>query len=143
MLIKQISVFIENGRGSLARLSGALGAAGVNLVALSVADTAHYGIVRCVTAQTQQAVEALKSDGYIVRTTDVLAVCVPDVAGGLANVLSILEQGNVFVEYLYPFVRSTDDGALIAVRVVDTNSAIAALTESGVRLLAQEEVAKL
>ena len=143
MLIRQISVFIENTRGSLSRLAGALGAAGVDLMALSVADTADYGIVRCVTGDTQRAVEALKNEGYTVRTADVLAVCVPDVTGGLANVLRILEQGGVSVEYLYPFVRSTKDSALIIFRVSDTDRAVAVLGENGVRMFTQEEVAEL
>lgn len=143
MPIKQISAFIENRRGSLARLTGALGATGVNIMALSVADAADYGIVRCVPGNAQRAVDALKSEGYTVRTTDVLAVCVPDAAGGLANVLHILEMGGVSVEYLYPFVRGVDGGALIAICVGDMDGAAAVLTENGVRLLTQEEVARL
>ena len=143
MLVKQISVFIENTKGSLSRLTGALGDAGVDLIALSVADTADYGIIRCITADTQKGIEALKREGYTVRTTDVLAVVVPDAPGGLGKVLRILDKGNVSVEYLYSFVRTATDGALIIFRVTETDRAIAVLRENGVHMLTQEEVSKL
>lgn len=143
MLVKQISVFIENSRGSLSRLTGALGDAGVDLIALSVADTADYGIIRCITGDTQKGIEALRREGYTVRTTDVLAVVVPDGPGGLAQVLRALDRGNVSVEYLYSFVRTNSSDALIIFRVTETERAIAVLRENGIRMLTQEEVSKL
>ncbi|MDO4739186.1 MAG: ACT domain-containing protein [Eubacteriales bacterium] len=143
MLVKQISVFIENTRGSLSRLTGALGDAGVDLMALSVADTADYGIIRCITGDPQKGIEALKHEGYTVRTTDVLAVVVPDKPGGLAKVLRALEKGNVSVEYLYSFVRTLGNGALIIFRVTETDRAIAVLRENGIHMLTQEEVSRL
>lgn len=143
MLVKQISVFIENTMGSLARLTGALGDAGVDLIALSVADTADYGIIRCITGDTQKGIDALRREGYSVRTTDVLVAAVPDVPGGLAQVLRALENGKVSVEYLYSFVRTNSEDALIIFRVMETERAAKVLSESGIRLLSQEEVAKL
>ncbi len=143
MLVKQISVFIENTRGSLSRLTGALGSADVDLIALSVADTADYGIIRCITGDTQKGIDALKREGYTVRTTDVLAVVVPNGPGSLAKVLRVLEKGNVSVEYLYSCVRNVKDGALLIFRVTETERAIAVLRENGVHMLTQEEVAAL
>lgn len=142
-MVRQISVFIENVRGSLSKLTRTLGRAGVDLIALSVADSEHYGIVRMIAGDADIAVEALRSAGYTVKTTDVLAVCVPDRPGGLSEVLGLLGAADISVEYIYSFVRRTDEGALIIFRVSDLEKAARILGENDVRLLSQDEVQAL
>ena len=101
MFVKQISVFIENTKGSLSRLTRLLSKGGVDLIALSIADTENYGIMRCIVSDTDKGVQIMREAGYVARLTDVLAVSVPDQPGGLANVLTLLNAADVSVEYLY------------------------------------------
>ncbi|MBO4367411.1 MAG: amino acid-binding protein [Clostridia bacterium] len=140
MGVKQLSVFIENTKGSLFRLTDSLGKAGIDLAALSLADTENYGIVRIITNNTDKAYDVLRAESYTVKLTDVLAVCVPDVPGGLAQVLSLLEEAGIMVEYLYSFVRNSGNGALIIMRVSAAEQTEKLLTDNGIRMLTQEEV---
>ena len=93
MYVKQISVFLENSTGTLAELTQLLGEKGIDLIALSIADTEHYGILRAIVSDTDKAVSELKNAGYSVKLTDVLAVSVPDKPGGLSVVLEALAEG--------------------------------------------------
>ena len=97
MFVKQISVFIENRKGRLADFTKVLGDAGVDLVALSVADTTDFGILRAIVTDTEKGVKVLRDAGYTVNITDVLAVAVPDVPGGLAKVVGVLSEKNISI----------------------------------------------
>jgi hypothetical protein len=107
MYVKQVSVFLENRKGSLTDLTRTLSDNGIDLIALSIADTEQYGILRCIMTDMEKGVKALKDAGYVVRITDVLAVCVPDRPGGLNAVLEKLTEHDISIEYVYSFVRST------------------------------------
>lgn len=143
MYVKQISVFVENTPGRLAHFTRLLGENHIDLVSLSVADTTNFGILRGIVADYERAVRLLGENGYTVKLTDVLAVSVPDKPGGLADVLDALAQENVSVEYLYSFVRSLDDHALIILRVDQLEKAQQVLEKEGVKLLSQEEIRAL
>ena len=143
MFVKQISVFIENTKGSLSRLTRLLSKGGVDLIALSIADTENYGIMRCIVSDTEKGLEIMKEAGYVARLTDVLAVSVPDQPGGLANVLTLLNAADVSVEYLYSFVRNSGSHALVIFRLNDNERGMRVLQESDITLLTQEEVRSL
>lgn len=143
MFVKQISVFIENTKGSLSRLTRLLSKGGVDLIALTVADTENYGIMRCIVSDTDKGVQIMREAGYVARTTDVLAVSVPDEPGGLANVLTLLNAADVSVEYLYSFVRNTGTNALVIFRLNDNQKGARVLQEGDITLLTQEEVRSL
>jgi hypothetical protein len=98
MKVKQLSVFIENRAGRLAGLTRLLGNAGINIRALSLADTSDFGILRLIVNDLDKAMQVIKEAGYTVSVTDVTAVEVPDEPGGLARILDALEEGNVNVE---------------------------------------------
>lgn len=140
MYVKQISVFIENTPGRLAHFTQLLGEHNIDLVSLSVADTTHFGILRGIVADYEKAVELISQNGYTVKLTDVLAVSVPDKPGGLADVLRLLAEHEIVVEYLYSFVRNAGDHALIIFRVDKLDEAQQVLTQAGVKLLSQDEV---
>ncbi|MDL2219048.1 hypothetical protein LJC04_01740 [Ruminococcaceae bacterium OttesenSCG-928-O06] len=142
MYIKQISAFIENRLGSLEEFTRLLADAGIDLLALSIADTTDFGILRAITSDNEKALTLVKSHGYTASLTDVLAVAVPDSPGGLADALTLLRKGGVTIEYLYSFVRRIDEAAVLIFRVDAPAKAAELLCQSGVRLLAQEEIGK-
>ena len=142
MFIKQLAVFLENKKGRLGSLASVIANNGIDLYALSIADTTNFGILRALTDDTERAVEILRAEGYMVNVTEVIAAQVPDRPGGLAEVLALLDESNIAVEYLYSFVRNPSDSALILFRVSDTASALTALTGAGIRLISKEELAR-
>lgn len=140
MSIKQISVFLENKEGRLWEACDMLGRAGVNIRALSVADTEDFGIARMIVDNPKKAVEALKNGGFAVGETDVVVVEVPDKPGGLASVLEILKNAGLNVEYLYCFVGPEKKGAVDVMKVEEVERAEEILREKGIKLLPPEEV---
>ena len=140
MFIKQISVFIENKKGRLANLTTALGDAGIDLIALSIADTTNYGILRCIVKKTEEALKLIRDAGFTANTTEVLAVEVADRPGGLDKVLKILLEDDISVEYLYSFTHSPEKSALIIFKVEDNAKAAEALEKHGIRTLMQADL---
>ncbi|MDY6849848.1 MAG: ACT domain-containing protein [Geoalkalibacter sp.] len=140
MKVEQISIFIENKSGRLAEVTDVLGKAGVNIRALSLADTSDFGILRLIVDKTDQAQKALKEKGFTVNKTEVVAVEVPDRPSGLCGILQILDSAGVNVEYMYAFVERCGQNAVIIFRFDDTEGAIRVLTEKGVAVLAGERV---
>jgi len=138
--IKQLSVFLENKPGKLVEALEVLSGAGVDLRALSLADTADFGILRIIVDKPQLALEVLLKEGYLVRSSDVIPVAVGDRPGGLASVLRILADAGVDVEYTYAFVAHSKNNAYVILRVEDDELAINALNENGITLLTEEEV---
>lgn len=143
MFIDQISVFMENKKGRLSSLTRILADDGIDLVALSIADTADYGIMRAIVNDTPGAEKALRAAGFMVSTTRVLGVVVPDTPGGLSDVLEIFSRGDVSVEYLYSFVRHQGKNALIMFKVTPVEKAVELLEKAGIELVTQEQVKKL
>ena len=143
MFIDQVSVFMENKKGRLSSLTRILADNGIDLVALSIADTADYGIMRAIVNDTPGAEKALRAAGFMVSTTRVLGVVVPDTPGGLSDVLEIFSRGDVSVEYLYSFVRHQGKNALIMFKVTPVEKAVELLEKAGIELVTQEQVKKL
>lgn len=143
MYVKQISVFIENQPGKLVDFTELLGREGIDLIALSIADTTNFGILRCIVYDYERAAEVINNAGYTARVTDVLAVSVPDQPGGLAKSIRILTDAGISIEYLYSFVRNAKDNALLVFRVEELDRAAEALTDNGVSLLSLEQVQNL
>ena len=139
-MVKQLSVFIENSKGRLAHLTRVLGDAGVDLHSLSIADTANFGILRAIVDDNEKALKVLHEHNYKVNTTELLAVAVKDIPGGLAQALEVLDNAGVNIEYLYSFVRKPRDSALILFKVDDAPKAVATLEKHKMRMLTQEEL---
>ncbi|MFR4008844.1 MAG: hypothetical protein ACLT0Y_05915 [Christensenellales bacterium] len=97
MTLKQISVFLENKQGTLAKATKVFGDNGIDLIALSIADTADFGIMRCIVNKPEQALTLLAEEGFAASTTEVLAVEVPDQPGGLASVLALMDANELNV----------------------------------------------
>lgn len=142
--IKQISVFLENKKGRLSQVTACLKDAGMDLRALSIADTADFGILRFVVNDPDGAYLLLQDQGFTVSVTEVIAVEIADQPGALAEVLAILDDADVNVEYLYAFGMSGGPGRVLnALRLDDVEKGVAALKEKGIRLFDNDAVMKL
>ena len=140
MKVEQISIFIENKSGRLAEVTKVLGEAGVNIRALSLADTSDFGILRLIVDKTDVAQSALKERGFTVSKTEVVAVEVPDRPLGLYSILQVLDQSSVNVEYMYAFVERCGENAVIIFRFDNAEEAIRVLTENGMTVLHGQRV---
>jgi hypothetical protein len=138
--VEQISVFLENKSGRLSEVTRALGAGGVNVRALTLADTTDFGILRLIVDDNAKAVELLKKQGFTVGTTSVVAIEVPDRPGGLADILDRIGQAGLNVEYMYAFVERRSDNAVVIFRFDETEKAIAVLQKAGVSILPGEKI---
>lgn len=139
MKVEQISIFLENKSGRLAEVADVLAAAGINIRALSLADTTDFGILRLIVNDTERAKAVLKENGFTVGKTEVIAVEVPDRPGGLATILKIIQAEDINVEYMYAFVQKTVN-AIIIFRFDELEKAIAALQKAGIGILRGEDI---
>ena len=143
MRVEQIAVFLENKSGRLAEITGVLADNNINIRALSVADTADFGILRLIVDKVEEAKKALKENGFTVGKTNVIAVEVPDRTGGLATVLKTAEVEGLNVEYMYAFVNKSGENAVLIFRFDDMDKAIAALQKAQFTILSGEQVCAL
>ena len=128
MKVKQISIFIENKPGKLASICRALAADGISIVALSLADTADFGIVRMIVDDHVKGCAVLAKAGYAVRETDVVMVTVPDRPGGMAELMEKLDRAGVDIEYSYAYALGQGEKAVLVFRFADNAKAEAALS---------------
>ncbi|MGA7877756.1 MAG: ACT domain-containing protein [Desulfoferrobacter sp.] len=140
MRVEQISVFLENKAGRLAEVTRILSEAGVNIRALSLADTSDFGILRLIVNDNNKAKEALKQNGFTVGKTDVVAVEVEDRPGGLHKILNSLFSANVNVEYMYAFVQQSGSNAVIIFRFDNLDEAVRVLQANGVTVIEAEKL---
>ena len=142
MAVSQLSIFAENKRGGLVELVTLLAESGIDLRALSLADTQDYGIVRMIVSDVEGASAALAGKGIVYSVTPVLAIALDDKPGSLARAMQALSDGGVNLEYMYAFL-SSHGGACAIVRVSDNDAAEALLASEGFKLLTQEELGAL
>jgi len=140
MKVEQLAVFLENKSGRLAAITKVLSDNGINIRALSVADTADFGILRLIVDQTDKARQVLKDAGFTVGMTNVVAVEVADRPGGLSEVLAVLNQVEINVEYMYAFVEKSSHNAVIIFRFDDADAAIEVLKNADIKILSGDEV---
>ena len=143
MSVKQISVFLENKPGSLSDMTKVLADSGIDMRAFSLAETSDFGIARIIVDDLYKTTTVLKDAGFIHAVSSVLAVKIPDVPGGLSHVLSILNEENTNVEYMYAFLGAQAGSAYMIFKVAGHHKAAAALTGRGIRLVDQEELSEL
>ena len=143
MFIKQLSVFLENNPGTLRAMTELLGKGGIDLLALSIADTQSFGIVRTIVTSSQidKALALLRENGYIAKVNHVICAAVPDRPLGLSELLAVIEQSKLSVEYMYSFLRAAEPGtARMILRLDDGKKAEEVFERSGIVMLGQEEV---
>lgn len=143
MSVKQISVFLENKPGSLAEMTKVLADSGIDMRAFSLAETSDFGIARVIVDDLYKTTTVLRDAGFVHTVSSVLAVAIPDVPGGLSQVLQVLSEEGTNVEYMYAFLGGKAGSAYMIFKVAGHHRAAAALTAKNIRLVDQEELSEL
>lgn len=139
-MVYQISVFLENRAGQFAEITGILAENGIDLRAISIAETADYGVLRIIVDNAEKATSILMQHGYLMSMTPVQVVAVPDQPGGIAPVLAALAEGNIDIEYMYSLFTHIEGKAYIVFRVAETEKFITLLQSYGLTPCTGEEL---
>ena len=143
MAIKQLTVFVQNSKGTIVSVTDTLAKNNINLRALSIAETKDFGILRLIVNDTDVAKKILAEDGYLIKTIDVIGVKIGDEPGKLTSALAVLDKASINVEYLYAFMARTEKHAYVVLRVEDNALAEKALVDAGFKLITDQDVCKL
>ena len=143
MAIKQLTVFVQNKKGTVVSVTDILSKNNVNLRALSIAETQEFGILRLIVNDEKTAQAVLAENGYLIKVIDVVGVKISDEPGKLTEALSLLDKANINVEYLYAFMARTEKHAYVVLRVEDNAVAEAALTDAGFKMITEADINKL
>ena len=141
MLIKQLSIFLENRKGRFTEVAKILGEVGINMSAFTVSENSDFGILRLIVSDTDKAIEILRNQKYAVSITDVVCLHCPNEPGALAKVMDIITGAGIFVEYMYAF--SQGDSANVVIRTDDINKCAEVLKQNKIELIAANELYKL
>ncbi len=140
MSVKQISIFMENRPGRISAVTRLLGDNGIDIRAMSLADTTDFGILRVVVNDADKCMSVLSNAGFSARATNVVAAALEDKPGGLASVMETLYENNIGVEYMYSFITREDGKAYVMLRVDDNDFTSSVLTEKGFKLLEESDL---
>jgi hypothetical protein len=140
MFIKQLSIFVENKQGRLHAIMDALSDNGINISALSIADTTDFGILRVIVSDVEKAKAVLKEIGVISKVTDVIAVYLDHKIGGLSAVLDHISDAGLSINYMYAFLGRTEGKALMVMKPDDMEMAVATFNEKGIKLAGPDEI---
>lgn len=143
MAIKQLTVFVENKKGTIVSVTDILAKNNINLRALSIAETEDFGILRLIVNDEEAAKKVLEENGYLIKIVDVVGVKIGDEPGKLTSALSVLDKADINVEYLYAFMARTEKHAYVVLRVEDNFSAEDKLVNAGFKLITEADICKL
>ncbi len=141
MIVKQLSIFLENKLGRLTEVAKMLGEADINMTAFSIADNSDFGILRLIVSDPEQAYDLLLKNKFAVTLTDVVCLLCPNTPGSLAKALEVINKENVFIEYMYAF--SMNDSAYVIIRALDMEKCVNALQKHKLELIAADDLYKL
>jgi hypothetical protein len=140
MKVRQVSVFLENRSGRIAKITTILGNAGINIRAMALADTSDFGILRLVMTDTDKGVELLRDNGFTVKVTDVIAVSITDKPGALGELLTVLETAGLNLEYVYVLNQMNPQKAVLIIRFDDPDNALSIMLDKELHVLSEETV---
>ena len=143
MAIKQLTVFIQNKKGTVVSVTEILAKNDINLRALSIAETQDFGILRLIVSDEAKAEKVLRENGYLIKVIDVVGVKIGDAPGKLTAALDVLDKANLNVEYLYAFMARTEKHAYVVLRVEDNEEAESILTSAGFKMISVADINKL
>lgn len=140
MTIEQISIFLENRPGAILEITKLLEDKNINLRAMSVAETASFGIIRVITSDSFETVHTLRNAGYVCRITKVLAVSLEDIPGALNETLDVLCREKINIEYMYALICREENRAIAIFKTSKIEDTAKILNENGIKLLSQDEM---
>ena len=143
MAIKQLTVFIQNKKGTVVSVTDILSKNNINLRALSIAETQDFGILRLIVNDEKAAEAVLTENGYLIKVIDVVGVKIGDEPGKLTAALDVLDKADINVEYLYAFMARTEKHAYVVLRVEDNEAAEKVLTDAGFKMISEADINKL
>ena len=143
MAIKQLTVFIQNKKGTVVSVTDILSKNNINLRALSIAETQDFGILRLIVNDEAAAEKVLCENGYLIKVIDVVGVKIGDEPGKLTAALDVLDKANINVEYLYAFMARTEKHAYVVLRVEDNEEAESILASAGFKMITESDINKL
>ena len=143
MAIKQLTVFVQNKKGTVVEVTDILSKNNINLRALSIAETQDFGILRLIVNDEKAAEKVLTDNGYLIKVIDVVGVKIGDAPGKLTAALDVLDKANINVEYLYAFMARTEKHAYVVLRVEDNAVAEDTLTNAGFKMISEADINKL
>ena len=143
MAIKQLTVFVQNKKGTVVSVTDILAKNDINIRALSIAETEEFGILRLIVDKETAATKILEENGYLIKTIDVVGVKIGDKPGALTAALNVLDKANINVEYLYAFMARTEKHAYVVLRVEDNDAVESALENAGLHLITNEDILRL
>lgn len=143
MAIKQLTVFVQNRKGTIVAVTDILAKNNINMRALSIAETEDFGILRLIVNDEKAAENVLEEQGYLIKVVDVVGVKIGDEPGKLTEALDVLDKADINVEYLYAFMARTEKHAYVVLRVENNEAAEAALTSAGFKLITEADINKL
>ncbi len=143
MAIKQLTVFVQNQKGTVVSVTEILSKNNINLRALSIAETQDFGILRLIVNDEKTAETVLAENGYLIKVIDVVGVKIGDAPGKLTEARDVLDKANINVEYLYAFMARTEKHAYVVLRVEDNVQAETVLTNAGFKMISEADINKL
>ena len=143
MAIKQLTVFVQNRKGTVVSVTDILSENNVNIRALSIAETEDFGILRLIVNDEKTAEKVLLENGYLIKTIDVLGVKIGDEPGKLNSALKVLDEANINIEYMYAFMARTEKHAYVVLRVEDNDIAENTLTKAGFKMISEQDIKKI
>ena len=143
MAIKQLTIFVQNKKGTVVSVTDILSKKNINLRALSIAETQDFGILRLIVNDEKTAEAVLLENGYLIKVIDVVGVKIGDEPGKLTEALDVLDKADINVEYLYAFLANTDNNAYVVLRVEDNKLAEDTLSKAGFDLVTEADIDKL
>jgi len=143
MYAKQVCVFLENKKGRIAEVTGLLAGEGINIRALSLADTPDFGVLRLIVDDRVRCVRVLKLNGFVVQETEVIAIEIDDRPGGLHRIVELLDREGINIEYIYAFMKKKAEQALVVFKIDDAARAAETLGRSGIAILSEDAIKDL
>jgi hypothetical protein len=143
MAIKQLTLFVQNRKGTVVSVTDVLSKNNVNIRALSIAETEEFGILRLIVNEQELAERVLSENGYLIKTINVVGVKIGDEPGKLTSALKVIDEANINVEYMYAFMARTEKHAYVVLRVEENEEAEQALVNAGFKLITNADIKKL
>ncbi|WP_296789762.1 acetolactate synthase [uncultured Methanobrevibacter sp.] len=140
MKIKQLSIFLQNRMGSLSKPLEVLSENGINIRAMCMADTSEFGILRLVVDDPLKGKEVLEENNFLVKITEIIGVEMNDTPGGLTDVLKVIKDNEIDLEYLYAFTHDKVDKAILLLHAEDINKLIKVIEDNGIVIVPSAEV---